>query len=275
MTGSPSTAPLALCPVVVTVNVDVESLDAVAAGAAGLVGRYSYGRYGAREGVWRLLDVLAEEGVAATFFLDADDAERHQPIVEAILEGGHEIAAAGAPIDPARPKDLADPELMARTGERLAAITGSRPRGWRSRNGLLTNAVLRELARAGYAYDSTFEDDDRPYVFDTGRGPLVELPVFTYLSDAPFYEARHAPMRVAKAWREEFEAQHAAGAYVNLTLHSRGDSGSARAVRAAIVGGFLAEIRRRPGIGSYRCDELAAQVAATAEAEPLPDWPLD
>lgn len=52
---------IAPCPVTVSVNVDVESLDARNAGEAGLFGRYSYGRHGACEGLWRLLNVFREQ----------------------------------------------------------------------------------------------------------------------------------------------------------------------------------------------------------------------
>src|SRR5690606_28134835 len=88
-------AKLAHCPVVIGVNVDTESLDAANAGKGGLFGRHSYGRYGAREGIWRLLDEFQKTGVHATFFIVPDDAQRHLHIVEAVLKQGHEIAVRG------------------------------------------------------------------------------------------------------------------------------------------------------------------------------------
>ena len=86
-----STTIFAGVPLVVSVNVDIETLDSERAGEAGLYGRYSYGRYGAREGFWRLSEVLKASAVKATFFLDPADARRNPEIVEAISADGHEI----------------------------------------------------------------------------------------------------------------------------------------------------------------------------------------
>jgi peptidoglycan/xylan/chitin deacetylase (PgdA/CDA1 family) len=268
-------AGIAACPVVVTVNLDVETLDAQAAGAAGLFGRYSYGRYGAREGLWRILNLLADAGVRATFFVSADDAGRHAALLEAILAGGHEIAAQGSPISPKAPKGPGDLASLAKARATIAAACGVAPLGWRTTNGLVTAAMLRALAATGFAYDSSFQDDDLPYAFDAGGvRPLVELPVCDYLTDATFYAGRHTPDRVRKVFAEEFNALHAAGAYVPLTLHTRGDTGTARAIRAQVIADFLADVAGRPGVRFYRADELAALVAATALPEPIPDWPL-
>lgn len=270
------TAPgLAPCPVTVSINVDVESVDAGTAGDAGLFGRYSYGRYGAREGLWRLLNVLRDVGVAATFFIDIEDAMRHPALVEAIAGDGHELAAQGTTVDAQSPLAPGDPDLPARAADLWLSLTGAPLKGWRSANGLIGVDTLRQLSRLGLHYDSSFEDDDRPYAFQDADGHgLVELPVFGYLADAPFYAAKHGPERVAKAWREEADALYDAGGYVHLRLHSRGDCGSARAVRARVVADFLTRLARRPGVGFYRCDALAALAMDDAAAkEPFPTWP--
>ncbi|WP_084651464.1 polysaccharide deacetylase family protein [Ottowia thiooxydans] len=262
---------MAPCPVVVSVNFDVETLDAQVAGAAGLFGRYSYGRYGAREGLWRILNALEECGVRATFFVPADEAKRHRSLLMAIVAGGHEIAAQGAPVFDKLPEGPADLALLARTKAALADVIGIEPKGWRSTNGLLTVETMLELADLGFLYDSTFQDDDRPYAFSDGKGrTLVELPVWDYLSDSTFYAPRHSHLRVQKVWTEEFAAMYAAGAYVPLTLHSRGDIGSSRPVRVQVMADFLRHMASHPGVHFYRADELAALVAQTAVAEPIP-----
>lgn len=263
------------CPVVVTVNLDAETLDAEAAGAAGLFGRYSYGRYGTREGVWRILNLLADAGVAATFFVSADDAGRHAALLRDIAAEGHEIAAQGSPISAKAPKGPGDLDVPARARAAIEAACGVAPIGWRCTNGLVTADLLRELARLGYAYDSSFQDDDWPYAIEAGGArPLVELPVCDYLTDATFYAGRHAPERFRKVLFEEFDAIHAAGGYIPLTLHARGDTGTARAVRAMVVADFLAHVAPRPGVRFHRADRLAALVAASMAPEPIPDWPL-
>src|SRR5262245_28076948 len=50
---------------------------------------------GVTEGAPRLLDLLAAEGVPATFFTTGDVARRYPETVEAIVAGGHELGCHG------------------------------------------------------------------------------------------------------------------------------------------------------------------------------------
>lgn len=261
------------CPVVVGVNVDVETLDHANAGQAGLFGRYSYGRYGVREGAWRMLDLFAELGIPATFFCAPDDLQRHPDLMRALLDGGHEIAVRGLVC--AKPDAAETLDALARDREAVQRLTGSAPLGWRALNGLVTQATLPALARAGYRYDSSFQDDDVPYVMgDDSVATLVELPVFDYLTDAPFFAQRHTHQRAAKAWAEEADAQYCAGGYVNFTLHTRGDTGSGRLPQMRLVAEFLRNLQRRPGVGFHRAADLAALWSeAHAQREPWPHAP--
>ena len=252
-----STLQIAACPIMVGINVDVDVLDAENAGKAGLFGRYSYGRYGVREGVWRLLDALGENGVVGTFFVIPDDIARHAHALQAILDSGHEIAVRGQVCAKVGAHQQLD--RLALDREALERLIGYAPNGWRALNGIVTQDTLPALAKAGYLYDSSAQDDDVPYVMrgDSADVGLVELPVFDYLTDAVFYTHRHTDARVLKAWREEADAQHCAGGYINLTLHSRGDVGSGRPPRARAVSDFLRELGKRPGVGFYSGEALA------------------
>jgi peptidoglycan-N-acetylglucosamine deacetylase len=257
---------------IVTVNVEVESHDATVSGGAGLFGRYSYGRYGAREGVWRLLDAFAAEGVSATFFVDADDAERHPYIVEAILTGGHEVAHLGPPDVEALEDEAALRRRLTESRDKLAAVTGRPIEGWRAAAGVLSVPTLPVLAALGYRYDSSFQDDDQPYLFGAAGGAtLVELPTFKYLTDGTFYHVRRTDETVRKAWGEELSAMHADGSYIALTVSSRGDFGSGRALRTRIVADWIHRAARLPGIEILRCDALAARCrTAGLIPEPFP-----
>ncbi len=261
---------LANCPVTIGVNVDIESLDAANSGKGGLFGRHSYGRYGAREGIWRLLDEFSDTGVLATFFIVPADAQRHPHIVEAIARQGHEIAVRGVVRSgPSEPEML---EKLEEDQDVLNRVTGAKALGWRAANGLLTQQTLPALARLGYIYDSSAQDDDAPYVMcESGGAPLVELPLFDYLTDATFYTHRHTDMRVRKAWAEEADAQYCAGGYVNLTLHTRGDVGSSRLPRVKNVGDFIRSMAQRPGVAFYRAMDLAG---AWAKEHPAEDFPV-
>ncbi|WP_375460254.1 polysaccharide deacetylase family protein [uncultured Enterovirga sp.] len=257
---------------VLTVNVEVESHDALVAGGAGLFGRYSYGRYGAREGVWRLLDTFAALQVPATFFVDADDALSHPHIIEAILAGSHEVAQLGPPDLEAETDRSRLRDRLATSRDALARIAGRPVAGWRAPAGIMTEPTLPILAELGFLYDSSFQDDDAPYLFGEEDGPtLMEVPTFKYLSDMAFYTARRNDETVRTAWGEEFAAIYAEGTgYAALTVNARGDFGSGRALRTRLVGEWIGRAKQYAGVTITRCDHLAEQRRASLRAEPFP-----
>lgn len=259
-------------PLIVTVNVEVESQDAAVAGGAGLFGRYSFGRYGAREGVWRLLNAMAEEKVQATFFVDGADAGRHPHIVEAIMEGGHEVAQLGPPGIEDVNDHAALAERIGSDRETLSRITGKPVTGWRAAQGLMSEETLPVLAELGFDYDSSFQDDDHPYLFQEGEAAsLVELPNFRFLTDTTYFHARRSDAHVRKAWEEEFRAMHAEDSYIMLTAHSRGDFGCGRALRTRLVQDWLHMAVTTPGVQMITCGNLATRIRETCHsAEPFP-----
>lgn len=246
------------CGVLVTVNFDAESVDLHEVEREDLFGRFSYGRYGMRAGIWRLLDVLRGQDVRATFFVPALDAENNPRQVEAVLRDGHEIAARGYAFEDHSQLGDTERATLEHAHRALEKISGKAPRGWRAPHGLLSPATLSHLSELGYLYDSSFQDDDYPYVMRCASGrEIVELPSFQMLDDSTLYAPRHSTIRVLKTWREEFDAMHEAGSLINLTLHARGEYGSGRAVRAAVVDEFLAYVKQHSGVFFMTCAEMA------------------
>src|SRR5512142_1638208 len=84
------------CAVLVSVNFDAESFDLKSTTEDRLYGRFSYGRYGVRAGLPRLLKMLERRSIAATAFVTASDATRHPDAVRTLHDAGHEIASRGA-----------------------------------------------------------------------------------------------------------------------------------------------------------------------------------
>ena len=275
MTTTAMWPPGRTCGMVVTVNLDAESYDLHETTPDNLYGKFSYGRYGMRAGVWRLLDVFRTEGIKATFFVPALDAENNREQIEAVLRDGHEIAARGYAFENHGKLGEREAETLAKAHETLTRIIGSAPVGWRAPFGELSPATLGHLLRLGYEYDSSFQDDDFPYVMQGDGGKtLVELPQLQFLDDATLYAPRHSHNRVLKTWKEEFDAMYREGTFVNLTVHPRGDHGSGRAIRARIVGEFIHYALGHPGVQLVTCREMARQWKAQHPAtEPLPAFP--
>jgi peptidoglycan/xylan/chitin deacetylase (PgdA/CDA1 family) len=259
------------CVVFVSVNFDAEAYDLMSTTESRLFGRFSYGRYGVRAGLPRLLRFLQRRDLRATIFVTANDAQRHPDAVRAVSDAGHEIAARGADMKPLPLLGTGEREALLHARDTLASITGSAPVGFRAPGGELGSGTLRLLAELGYLYDASFQDDDRPYLFaPSATTRLAEVPGMQALDDSLVYSARHTHARLMKIWREEFDALYDAGCLVPLTLHLRGDMGSTRAARLAALDGLFSHIASRPGVRFMTGAELAAMTLSSGLA-PEPD----
>lgn len=259
------------CAVFVSVNFDAEALDLHSTTEKRLFGRFSYGRYGTRAGFPRLVALLRRHGIAATFFIAATDAQRHAPLVRLLQEDGHEIAARGMKLENLAALGDAEAAALEQSRDILGTICGAAPAGFRAPGNTLSVHTLGHLARLGFAYDASFQDDDFPYRIDAGGGrSIVEIPGCFALDDGPMYAGRQSHLRFMQTCRDEFTAMHAAGTLFPLTLHLRGDIGSTRAARIAALDEFLESVKARPGVRFMRGDALAAHAASLGMA-PEPD----
>ncbi|MEE8421682.1 MAG: polysaccharide deacetylase family protein [Dehalococcoidia bacterium] len=258
--------------VAITVNFDGESVERTADPDAPQWGRFSYGRYGAQVGVQRLLDLFERRGVAATFFVPAWDVERHPDIAERIVADGHEVAGHGYYHEDFSALTVEEQRaVLERSEQAFERSFGQRPAGWRAPDGLMSAETRSLLAERGYEYESSFPDDDLPYVVASERGDrIVELPVFAGASDQHYYRAHRIPNVVERAWYDEFDAMHRAGGLLNVTLHPRGDYGSGRAVRIGPIEALLDAVAEHDDVWVATCRDIAAHALATAGDDPLP-----
>jgi peptidoglycan/xylan/chitin deacetylase (PgdA/CDA1 family) len=254
----------ARCAVFVSVNFDAEVFDLKTTTEDRLFGRFSYGRYGVRAGLPRLLALFLKRGIPATVFITASDARRHPDAVRALRDAGHEIACRGVDLTPL--PALAEKEFasLREARDAIATIAGEAPRGFRAPGGELSSRTLAHLAELGFAYDSSFQDDDFPYLIAPAPdASIAEIPTVHALDDSLPFSARHTHARVMKIWREEFDALYAEGCLVPLTLHLRGDVGSTRAARIAALDDLLGHMLAQPGVRFLTGAQLAAQVRAS------------
>jgi len=261
------------CVVFVSVNFDAEAFDLKTASADRLFGRFSYGRYGVRAGLPRLLALLGRRGIAATVFITASDATRHPDAVRATRDAGHEIASRGADLTPLATLGDKERDALLAGREAIARIAGEAPEGFRAPGGELSPRTLPLLAELGFAYDSSFQDDDFPYLFAPTPGTrIAEIPTVHALDDSLPFSARHTHARVMKIWREEFDALHREGCLVPLTVHLRGDIGSTRAARIAVLDELLGHMAAQPGVRFMTGAQIAAHALAgglAAEGDPV------
>jgi peptidoglycan/xylan/chitin deacetylase (PgdA/CDA1 family) len=164
-------------------------------------------------------------------------------------------------------------DLIARTTEALTEAIGRRPRGWRAPSGLTTTETVPLLHAAGYAYDSSFGDDDIPYWLNVGGGraeEIMEIPWSWSLDDAAFYAypgTIRRPDEVADLWIGEFDAAYAMTGCFVLVCHPRY---SGRPARLLALERLIEHIERQDGIWFARCEEIAAHAATDAATPHYP-----
>ena len=147
---------------------------------------YTSRDYGNRVGVWRFLDLFAAHGVTVSFAVNGVIAGRYPALVEAIVAGGHEIVAHGRDMDDtiASPADEdRERAIIAGSLDAIERATGTRPTGWLSIARSQSFATPRLLVEAGVTHMCDWVNDELPYAFATGAGPIVSVPYNHELSD--------------------------------------------------------------------------------------------
>ncbi|QHI98963.1 polysaccharide deacetylase family protein [Xylophilus rhododendri] len=253
----------AQCAVVITVDYDGASNEAGRGWPA--LGIHSAGRYSARRGVQRYLDLLERRAVPCTFFVPGYDAERFPQSVRDIAAAGHEIGAHGYLHENFLLQPDEEVRRLGLTHRILGDLTGKAPRGWRSPGGQKTAVTLDTLQALGYAYDSSDKDSDMPYLLRMrDGGSMVEIPNNTLsLDDYPWYAVSRTPVSEVQAqWCREFDAIHAAGGFYMLVVHPRASWGSGMPSRAHAVENVIRHIQQHPGARFMELQELADWVAS-------------
>lgn len=145
----------------------------------------SYGRYGARAGIQRLMRVLDKAGVRANVFTSGALAERDPAQVKAVADAGHEIVAHGYAQDliPAKLTPEEDEDYIRRTTTLLEQVTGRRPAGWISPRATAGEATFRRLVRHGYQWQGDVLDADLPYLQVYPEGEIIAIPLTIEFND--------------------------------------------------------------------------------------------
>jgi hypothetical protein len=148
----------------------------------------SWGEYGPRRGIYRLLDVLDAGGVKASVMINGVLAERFPEAVAAVAERGHEAVAHSHAMDriPIYLDEAAERENVLTTTAILEKTMGRRPTGWISPRGTRSLNTRQLLVEAGYLWQGDCFDDDLPYVETFGGRPLVAIPLTMEINDLPF-----------------------------------------------------------------------------------------
>jgi peptidoglycan/xylan/chitin deacetylase (PgdA/CDA1 family) len=219
-------------------------------------GKLSQGEYGSRVGARRILALLAERGIPATFFMPAVSALLHPDEVRRYAAEGHEVAMHGwiheriATLPPAKERELA-----LRSADVLEKSTGVRPLGIRTPSWDFSPATLGIIRELGLEYDSSLMADDEPYEIVEHGEPsgIVEIPVEWIRDDAVYFTMDRygtvrpytSPRSVLGIWIDEFDGAYADRGLFQLTMHPHVIGHRSR---MAVLAELLDHIASRQGV---------------------------
>ena len=191
----------------------------------------SLGQYGMTRGVDRILEILDERKIRATFFTPGWVAEQYPDKVKAIVEQGHEIVALGYHREHmALLTEEEQDEAMKKSIHAIENVCHVTPKGFRSPEGELTLDTLRIAKENGLLYSSNLCDDDRPYWKNVGSDEILEIPIHWVNYDLPYFAFNYHPAfpagqgRIANYtgvlnnWKDEFYGCHEYGLCYVLQL---------------------------------------------------------
>lgn len=167
-------------------------------------------QYGARRGIWNILELLDKYQIKATFFVCGTTAEKYPEAVQAALKAGHETAGMSYSFEHVRTASTErERSIVRQSAQVLEGITGTRIQGWRCPDYRISPQTLDILAEEGLEWDSSLLNDDLPYLFQCGARRLLEIPFTTSTADKTYvgypYPQRGGPDGLANVWNNEFE----------------------------------------------------------------------
>jgi peptidoglycan/xylan/chitin deacetylase (PgdA/CDA1 family) len=249
----------------------------------------SRGEFGA-VAIPRILKLLADREIPATFFVPGHTACAFPELVADIVAAGHEIGHHGwvhetpAQLDPAEERRAFERGL-----EVLEEIVERRPQGYRSPGCAITATTIALLVEHEMLYDSSCLGDDvspyylrrgdrwsrvEPYVFGESCD-VVEMPMSWSRDDFPAFEyvprastGGSAPSAVLETWQGDFDYAHRDhdGALYTLVLHPQTIG---RGHRILMLERLLDHMQAHADV---RFSTLADCAARWRDANPLSSW---
>jgi peptidoglycan/xylan/chitin deacetylase (PgdA/CDA1 family) len=201
---------------------------------------WSKREYGARVGIFRVLDALDRYGVTPSVALGVEAAKRYPELVDELVRRNACFMAHGSYATrriTSRMSEAEERALIAESRDAVHTATGATPHGWCGQDFNQSDRTPALLAEAGFRYTTDWASDDRPFLL--GRD-LIALPPQPEWNDLEcLWLRRVAPPVWADNIADAFAFLHdEGGGCFNLTLHPwvAGQAHCIRWLREALSG---------------------------------------
>ncbi len=248
----------------------VDELGAVPGKPIRVHGNESNYQYGINRGAPRVIRLLDDAGLPATWTVCGQALEKAPWLAQAIMARGDEPCNHGHKwAFTAFMDETAERSFIEKGTQSIAVTCGRKPAGWLSRY-LHTDITRRILLEQGYTYHMDDYSDDFPYwasveMADASRKPMVILPYAIDSNDMKFWlSASFTPQMWLDYARRSFDWLYAeslreGARMMSLGLHLRiiGRPGRIGALEA-----FLDHVKSHPDVWTARREDIAAHFSA-------------
>ena len=143
--------------------------------------------YGARVGIFRMMEVMEKHNIRGTVALNSEVCDDYPEIIEDSIALNWEFM--GHNQSNSRylhtMEDQPGRDLVGETLKHIEYSTGTRPKGWLS-SGLQQNwTTLDALIDGGVKYVADFINDDQPYVMNVDGREICSIPYSAEINDLP------------------------------------------------------------------------------------------
>lgn len=195
-------------------------------------GYFVLGAHDAETCLPRVLDMLQDQDIRATFFIPTWVMLRWPDACARIVEEGHEAAAHGHRHEVFHHLTRAEQAaVLARSQEVFREVLGREAEGFRAPSGDVPVDFYELLRDHGYRFSSSMRSGDHPYL-DTATG-IVEIPTKSLFDDYGYFAYHRSPNfpsgldriapyeQVFDYWFDEIEAAAEEGLTVSTIWHPK------------------------------------------------------
>ena len=224
---------------------------------------YGWRDYGARVGIWRLMDTLDKYGVRASVLLNSDVCRHYPQIVAAgkqrdwawVVHGkNNSILQAG--MTPAEERGF-----LKEVVETITDATGRRPKGWMGPGLTETFETPRILKELGLSYVLDWCADDQPFALNVPG--MISVPYAIELNDIALFVSKSLSgddfyRAVVDQFDQLYEDSAESGRVMALALHP---FVIGQPFRHKYLAKALEYIRSHKGVWLTTSDEIAEHYA--------------